>query len=95
MEKSKVVSVYSYNGMKFQVIQDKSTNLCCWALVTNAGDMIATSSTAYLTPEEVESAIKDFKNWVRTAPLEHVTREAPKDWKQQAKDQLRKPWTKA
>ena len=81
--------------MKFEVVLDKGNNLYCWVLASNAGDIIASSPITYPSQEKAEAAIKDFKTWVRQAPLEFVTREVPKDWKEQAKQQLRKQWTKA
>lgn len=81
--------------MKFEVIHDKGTGFCTWILLTNAGEVITSSSVQYCSAKDVEAAIKEFKTWVSQAHTEVITREPMKDWKKQAKEQLKKiPWQK-
>ena len=81
--------------MRFDVIHDKGSKSHTWNLTTNSGDIIASSSMSYHSLEEIEAAIKEFKLWVNQAHTKVIVREPVKDWKQQAKEQLKKtPWQK-
>jgi len=79
--------------MKFEVIHNG--DLYTWKLVTNAGEIIASSPFSYHSQDEAEVSVKTFQTWVQQAAIQIVTLEPAKDWKQQAKQQLRKSWVKA
>lgn len=79
--------------MKF-IVQIHNNNHT-WVLTTNLGDIIASASTVYQNIEQTQDAINEFKKWVNMAPVSVVSHIQEKDWKQKAKDQLKKtPWTK-